>query len=207
MSRIPPAVVQQRAYDALQKLLDLGLRQKDVASALSVSQGAVSHVNGILSHPDFHISPKMAEALERLVQNTCLRRAISVVEGWALAVIETCNSQGAVVDETVRSQVRAAIVAGLAGAVEPGAPVRFELPPEIVGALASLGDDGWIFVRRSRSSGENQNCQIDLLGQLSLLRSAVAEHYVAIHELGHLIEKIEAELPAADTRRQPKAAY
>jgi hypothetical protein len=203
MSNVAVNLVQGRAYDALQQLLGLGLKQKDVAYRLSVSPTLISHVNGIHQHPDFHVTAKVACRLEELAKTVRLEGAADVLGRWPLNVLETCNTSGPVDDE-VRSDIRDAIVTGLSRlSATDGAPT-FILPEGIAGALAALGRDAWIFVRASRdeiNTGEvRQN--------IDLVRSEIGRLHVQIHELEHVIDQLQQDLPPSELApRIPAAAY
>lgn len=200
---------QERAHAALQDLLSLGLNQKDIASRLGGSgPSMVSHINGIYKHPDFHVSEKTALALEALVVTVRLEKAKAVLEGWPLVVLETCNCQGAVVDSGVRNSIRDAILSGLATAALSESAFEFDLPGEIAGALAKIGPDAWILVRKRLSETDTPAVsESRARAGIDRLEAEIESLQVAIHEMQHLIDHLRSELPATDALRIPKAAY
>jgi hypothetical protein len=198
---------QCRAHSALQVLLSLGLSQKDVASRTGLNTSAISHINGIFHHPYFHVSSRVAASLERLVTLVRIERAFAVLSEWPLVVTETCNDEGAVVDEALRAEIGTAIVQGLCRAARDADSVRFELPATIEGALAKIGDDAWIMVRRPKKPTDPPDGGASAQRQLKVIADEIARLQIAIHELKHLQESIEEELPPSDGLHVPRAAY
>lgn len=198
---------QQRAYTALQALVALGLSQKDVASRTGLNTSAISHINGIFSHPYFHVASRAADKLERLVGLVRAERALAVLTEWPLVVTETCNDEGAIIDDALRAEIGSAIVLGLCRAARESDSVRFDLPASVEGALAKIGDDAWIMVRRARKPTEPPDGGASARRQLKAIADEIARLQIAIHELKHLQEAVEQELPVGDGVHVPRAAY
>jgi hypothetical protein len=199
---------QCRAHSALQELLALGLTQKDVACELDIHHTIVSHINTIYLRPDYHVAPRHADALEALVGTTRQAKARSMLEGWPLVVLETCNSEGAAVDDNVRASIREAILAGLSAGSGPAPSFKFDLPPDIAGALARLGPDAWVFVRSRQVAADGRGISGSRVRQqIDVLEAEIRKAQVAIHEMKHLINALEAESTEQRPSRMPKAAY
>lgn len=201
---------QKRAKAALDELSLLRLNQREIAQRLQFDPTYVAHINGIGVHPEYHVSEERARALENLVLEVRHENALTVIESLPIAVRETANNEGAVIDQSVRDRVRQAIQLGLTNLVIDRENSNIDLPADVHGAFADIGPCVRIFVSNGCTANTEHGNLTDedrIESQIKMLQGVIQGYRLQIHEIQHQIDELRSKLPDDKKPYHPKSAY
>jgi hypothetical protein len=165
-----------RAQYAIRQLMAGGFIESDIAVMVGVSPGSIAHI--IEPGSCRSVSRKLLAKLERALQTSGWERLKTLVPHIPVSVLDTCNLQGAEVDEATLRDIEERLPRSLLRALIPGLE-PWPPPDGIHAVLARVGNPlhEFYLLKLWSSASPDKDKQVAHLKRLE-------------HELEHIVNRV-----------------